>query len=502
VNAGVLALAAVLTMTETRLVLNGPASEAFNATERYIDLEGGIRASKTTPAVAWIGAACVEYPGINCLVSRWTDEALSVQLKPAWRAMAQMMGLELKWNATEQYDEVVLTVPSRVYLRGLRSSEDTNRYGKFRGLTIAKGLVDQAEELPFDVWQELKGRLSQPNYPQQLMITPQPVNEDHWIAREFPTDNSRIEQGYRYIHTNVYHNRSIVGDAYIRELESAYPLGSAQRRTLLEGHRGLAVHGEAVYAGYFNRRVHVDDTIRMNPQLPLLEAWDFGHSHPCVVWAQILPIGTLQILGAVMGHNLYLEDFAPIAMGYRAQWCPNPMEVWSTGDPAGLMASNQGLSSTVSQILSEQGVALKRIDGANQPEIRYQAIQAISQYMRRTALDGNPAFRIHPRAAVVSADGVKHLPFLVDGFEAGYVWDTRQIIGTKAGVRRPKKDGYYDHGQNCCEYVQIGFGVSQPTQTSVKLNERRALRHAQRDEDVYDRRVRIQTTRTSGRGGY
>lgn len=499
-NAALILLCAVFSMSDvTKLVLNGPASEAFNATEMYVDLEGGIRASKTTPGVAKVGAWCVKYPGINCFVSRWTDEALAVQLKPAWRSMAQQMGLELKWNSAEQYDEVILTTPSRVYLRGLRSSEDTNRYGKFRGLNLALGYLDQAEEVPFDVWQELKGRLSQPNYPKQFLITPQPVNEDHWIARQFPIDNGNLADGYRYIHTNVYHNRAVVGDAYIRELESAYPLGSAQRRTLLEGHRGLAVHGEAVYAGYFNRQVHVREDVKINPNLPLLEAWDFGHSHPCVVWMQILPIGAIQILGAVMGHNLYLEDFAPIAMSYRAQWCPNPMEVWSTGDPAGLMASNQGLSSTVSQILAEHGIALKRIDGANAPEIRYQAIQGISQYMRRTSLDGQPAFRIHPRAAIVSADGVKHLPFLVDGFEAGYVWDTRQIIGAKAGIRRPRKDGYYDHGQNCVEYGQIGFGVAQPTQGSVKQAERRAVRHAQRDEDEFDRPKRRVG---SGRGGY
>jgi hypothetical protein len=150
------------------------------------------------------------------------------------------------------------------------------------------------------------------------------------------------------------------------------------------------------------------------------------------------------------------------------------------------------------EILAEHGIALKRIDGANQPEIRYGAIQALSQYMRRSSLDGQPAFRIHPRAAIVSADGVKHLPFLVDGFEAGYVWDTRQVVGLKAGIRRPRKDGYYDHGQNCVEYAQIGFGVSQPTQTSVKKAEQRAIRHAQKDCDEADRPMR----RSGGRGGY
>jgi hypothetical protein len=48
---------------------------------------------------------------------------------------------------------------------------------------------------------------------------------------------------------------------------------------------------------------------------------------------------------------------------------------------------------------------------------------------------------------------------MVDGFEAGYVWDTRSAASTSTpSTPRPLKDGYYDHGQNCLEYAVLAFG--------------------------------------------
>jgi hypothetical protein len=48
--------------------------------------------------------------------------------------------------------------------------------------------------------------------------------------------------------------------------------------------------------------------------------------------------------------------------------------------------------------------------------------------------------------------------FLADGFEAGYVWDEHTVSVGNKQVRRPKKDGWYEHGQNCAEYLELNFG--------------------------------------------
>ena len=47
----------------------------------------------------------------------------------------------------------------------------------------------------------------------------------------------------------------------------------------------------------------------------------------------------------------------------------------------------------------------------------------------------------------------------MDGFEAGYVWAESQVTGSSTpNTRRPLKDGYYDHSQNCLEYIVLAFG--------------------------------------------
>jgi len=47
----------------------------------------------------------------------------------------------------------------------------------------------------------------------------------------------------------------------------------------------------------------------------------------------------------------------------------------------------------------------------------------------------------------------------VDGFGAGYVRDAKSTKGTtNPNTRRPLKDGYYDHGQNCVKDIALMFG--------------------------------------------
>jgi hypothetical protein len=496
--------------TDLRIKLTPIQARALTATAPFVDLEGGIRAAKSTAANIKKHRLVTEYPGIHLLHARWTDEDTMGELVPKWRDFARQVGLQLRWHPDEQYDEVLGTTGpsghnSRVYVRGLRSSESANPYKAIRGLDLAWFHVEQAEELPAGYWAELVGRLSQIGYPHGGWLTPQPVNYKHWIDDEFPEDNHI--PGHLYLRTNCYDNIANVGRDYIAQLEAEYPLGSAKRRTLLEGRRGLATPGEPVYAGYFRRELHLDPTLRMHPSSPLLEGWDFGHTAPCVTWWQWLPIGRFQFLGAVMGSDMYLEDFAPIALRYRGEWCRDPMEVWSVGDPAGLDVSNQGTVTTkVRDILAMHGVHPISQSHANRPEVRYQAIQTIGGLMRRLALDGRPSLLCVPdRQVIVSQDGAKETPFLTDGFEAGYVWDTRQLVGVSAQIRRPKKDGTYDHSQNATEYIALAFGgEAQPTQADVAKIARREQRRAQVDYDPDDppRGRRRVTVGISGRGGY
>ena len=471
--------------------------QVLEATQRYLDVEGAIRSGKSYVSVLKFVQRANNEPGVQLLIARWSESDLEAQLKPLWRDMAKAWGLRLRWHADEQYDEVVQT-GARVYLRGLKASESTSRYAKFRGLTLAGILVDQAEELPYDIYSELKGRLSQPGYAHQLIVTPNPPSEGHWLANEFPEDNRKAS--HRYVRFTLRDNLVNLGLDTVEAIEAAYPQGTSQHRRLIEGRRGLANQGEPVYRGYFDRALHVQ-TVDMDPEVALLESWDYGHSFPCVVWGQRLPWGETRYLGGVMGQGMFLPDFAQVAMRYRAEWFPNPLEVRSTGDPAGEAASNQGVPQRAIDVLRELGIMVTSTPAANHIEKRNYAIQQQAAAMQRRTRQGE-AFRVNPRFVLVTPHGIKHTEVLVDAFEAGYVWDERVFSNTLSpSTRRPKKDGFYDHCMNCSEYMELAFGFSQPSRVEIRKLDQQALRNAQKDHDPYDRRQQRVLVGAQRRGG-
>lgn len=451
------------------------------ATDRFVDFEGAIRAGKTTPLVWKIINYCVNYPGIQCMLCRWTGDALDAQLKPKFyeECPKELLG---KWNAKEEFQE--FQNGSRVYIRSLKSSDDTARYAKFAGLTLAVIGVDQPEELPADIYYALKGRLSQPGYPQQMLITPNPPASDHWITVEFPEENTI--KNHKYLHTSVYDNRSVLGDEYIEELEREYPVGSAMRRRMIEGLRGLSMVGDAVYGKVFSRDLHVQ-MVEYMPDFALIESWDFGQKHPAVTWSQFTPNGCWNFLGEWMGTRKFLDEAVPAVAALRAELFPNVTALKVCCDPAGAGTQGHGIRQTAVDVLNKHlrqlygpAVGAKYTQNANRPEKREWAIQQISGYMSRI-IQGRPAFLVHPRCAI-----------LIDGCEAGYVFDDRKFINAAyPNIRRPKKDGYYDHLQNTMEYTMLNYG------TGVVQIERK------RPEPDYDEDdMRPRATRRRGRVGY
>src|SRR3990167_5615215 len=321
-----------------------PATLFLRATQPYVDLEGAFRSQKSTALCRKVLRYCQEYEGIHTGLTRWTQDGLDAQLRPRWREICALFGVPTKWHPDEEFDE--FQNGSRCYLRALKASEDTGRYSKLAGLTLAVLGIDQAEEVPEDVYRAyVPARLSQIGFPHQVLLTPNPPDHQHWLGREFVETTSDTDK--LYLHTSVYDNRHNLGDVYVHSLEKAYPEGTAQHRTFVLGLRGLGVKGDPVYKGQFLRRLHVNPALVPNPALEVYEAWDFGHGHPCVVWGQFPPLGGFSLLGGVQGENMLVYQFAPKVLEYRATWFHSSTEFRSTGDPAGAAQNNQGTSRSV-----------------------------------------------------------------------------------------------------------------------------------------------------------
>jgi hypothetical protein len=97
-------------------------------------------------------------------------------------------------------------------------------------------------------------------------------------------------------------------------------------------------------------------------------------------------------------------------------------------------------------------------------------VERMAAQMRKRAADRSEAFVVNSdpdRWLTTSAQSTAPDRFLADGFEAGYVWDEHMVSVGNKQVRRPKKDGWYEHGMNCCEYLELNFG-NQPMKVKVK----------------------------------
>ena len=469
----------------------------------YVNLEGAVRAGKSTPCAAKLARYAVKYPGINMAAARWTQDALDAQVKPLWRSVAASRGLHLEWHGDEGYDEVVGT-GSRVYLRGIHASEDTQRYSKLAGLTLAVLWIDQPEEISNDdedvILAYVPARMSQVGYPHEVWLTPNPVGNDHWVAQWFPLDDPR--PNYHLIHTSIYDNRHILGDAYITDMEERHPEGSAFRLRFIDGKRGLGISGKPVYAGYFSKALrfegqrvpwHVRPRVLYDRRFPVFEGWDFGYTHPAVLWTQFIE-GQWRILSELLGTNQSVDDFADEALRYRGELFPDAYRIESVCDPAGFSKGSQGQKQTAVEVLLEKGVIVADFDtvkGYNHPQTEFGAIQSTMKLLRQT-VRGQPAVLIDERCVNFAL-----------GMEAGYIWSDRQYAGTLGSVKTPdkKRDTEYNHLQDCWLYTLLRFGgasmtVEQATRQQARIQSQ-ALRRSQQDTDPH----RWQTP-IARRGGY
>lgn len=513
--------------------------------DRCWDIEGSARSAKSWGAGFWIRKLAFKYPGIQIFYCRYKDEGL-IALRDIWAKVNAFFPPEFRprWNSEDhswdfQNGETVGDVytGSRVFLSSIKVSEASDSasiHGKYKSKTIAVVIIEEAQEVPKSNYVGLKERLSQSrtpdgqpfDYPLKIVLVHNSVDEDHWIAKEFPLDGmgNCTKEGHRHIRADLYSNAKNLGAKVIEGYETDYPVGHIHRPTMIEGKRGPVLIGTPVYGAIFKRPLHVSLAVEFEPYYPLLEGWDFGSEKPAVVWAQyIRHKARLQILGAVKGSELFLEQFAPKVLEIRQRWFGEDSQIvggirtWC--DPTGA-TGNQGMQYTAVSHLRELGVMAqpaKASEGskdANDAEVRDKAIQTIGGYILRVDVDGNQAFRMHPRCLVVERDKAGNIEerdsdLAVKAFEAGYIWGDKAPSDDKPNIRKPKKGTNYDDLMNALEYIVTGEQI--PAAPSVKMlahaaaqyqtapqreilrkqiEDARLLRLQQRDRDPSERRLR------------
>ncbi len=458
----------------------------------YKDMEGAVGSGKTT-APAWM---LVEYatgfPGIFMAICAWTDEMLgppkTTFLQAAREAGFSVDAGNLTWHGGqgEEYYEFE-GYGSRVYVRSLRASEEDMRYMKLAGLSLSILWIDQPEPVPKDVYDAyIPARMRQPGYPHEIWLSPNPLDDDHWLSREFPTEDAYAKPHHHYIHVALRDNVANVGEQFVLDMEAAHPPGSVTHNLQVAGHRGASLMGVPGYKGVCDEELHVDGRVRFDPRYPLLEGWDFGQEKPAVSWWQYLEhIGALRSLGSVKGESLFLEDFAPRVVDIRQRWFPTLRSslndgkagVWTWCDPNGA-TNTTGSQHTAVSMLLDYDVSAQYDGHANQAPVRGTAIQVIAGFMRRIAKDGSPAFLMHPRCIELVTNKYgdieeRETRLMMSAFKVGYVWSELLASDANPNVRKPKKGTRYDDLMNSGEYVVIGMKLTVPKEQQMVQAEQR-----------------------------
>lgn len=433
----------------------GPIAQFMQDTTAEIDLEGALSSGKTT-ACLWKVFNSLHHPdhaGIHWWIGRYGDGETQTKVRPAFEEVCQIAGSVPQWSAKElSYD---FPNGSKCFAYGLKSPDALSRYSKMRGMGVAGIYNDQTEELPEDFSLELRLRLRQRGFPHQLIFSPNPPNVTHWLAQQFPESNPNPNRKYYAI--SIYDNAHNLPAELLQAALDAYPVEHAKHRSVILGKRGMNVAGVPVYKGAFVRAIH-EALAEYDPRLVLEIALDFGKHHPCVIFRQRSALGQVRFLGGILGQNLYLDDFIAIVLRYLSDWFPSAHVEWCS-DPAGAADTSHGTQGAI-KTLRAQGIQPRYVADSNSPGIRGALIERIASQMRKRGADREEAVVVSnsERWLVISERSTVIDRFLADAFEAGYVWDEHMVSVGNKQVRKPKKDGWYEHGMNCAEYLEANFG--------------------------------------------
>ncbi len=428
-----------------------------------IDVEGARMSAKTWTISEKVRRSCLKYPGIWWLINRYSGTETENQLRPQFLKVCRSQGTEPEWNS----DESAYWFPekdgkvSKVFAFGLRTQSKDQRFAKIRGSGFAGVWNDQSEELPEDIGTEIRALVRQPGFPHQLIFSPNPPNEDHFLADQFPDEQDL--PGRKYYRLSLYDNRHNLEKGTIEKMEAAYPPTHAKYKSLILGMRGPNITGTPVYEHAFLRSLHVEP-IALDRDSPLLEAIHFGQKHPVWVAAQRSYFGGLAVLGSIIGKKMFLDDFLPIVQKHRAEWFSEAKGVKTCCDPPPAKGAEDIRFSNIA-ILKEFGFTPTWTPNSNAPDVRESIIQSIGGMMkRRHGL--HQAFQIHSdpsRFLMASTAVIKHTKLFTDSIEGSYVWDENQVSVANKKTRQPKQDDLIEGSMRCLENIVSNYCALQIT---------------------------------------
>lgn len=447
----------------------------------YVGMCGASRSSKTVLLVNEVIDHALRFPGYKGLLSRWTDEATLTILRPDFYNIVNDHYDPRLLGVPEHYDGPHITSRgwvasekrqffsngSSVYITGLKSGDDANRYAAFDGMSLHGIYVSQAEELPKDVFERLYTRLSMPGFPRLFLFEMNPVYPDFYLFKEYDPKDGVRPADHAFYYLSVYDNRENLPPGFIESLEQRYPPGHPLRQRLIEGKSGLSVTGDPLIgAALFNHDLHVSEKLaQYDPKWPLIISYDPGHSHPCLTWAQVDGFGRERVLDVLIGTEIGADDFFIEAFQRQRNTFGEVKRVEACADKAAQQRHGND-PKTEWDIFKEHLRPWKITPKTGVVASKTFLIERLRSRFTRL-IRGEPAIVFHPRCE-----------YLIEGMAGGWV---KREPTTLRPTQETPVDNFYAHGADTLLYIDMHFGPGVRKITST-------------DDEDRPRRVRRRTT--------
>jgi hypothetical protein len=161
------------------------AATFLGATEDRICYSGEFGSGKTSMSVYKCYNSLMAYPGLQLIVLRNLYRELKTATIPdffdcIWGAPEAPKPSQAKWNASDYH--LVFPNKSKVLFF---AADKKNQISTLRGLHPGMLWIDQGENIPEDIYVIACGRVRQKGMPCQVIDTPNPGGDGHYLRRDF-----------------------------------------------------------------------------------------------------------------------------------------------------------------------------------------------------------------------------------------------------------------------------------------------------------------------------
>lgn len=464
----------------TKFTFYGAAETLLTSTAPEILISGAAGTGKSLACLQKLHQACLDYPGVRCLIIRKTRASLTESALFTFETFVLGADHPLTYG---RGGDVLAREARRVYLYPNGSEIVVGGLDKAtRILSTEFDLiyVQEAIELDENDWEILTTRIGRRNKSpySQLLADTNPDSPMHWLKQRADRSDTVLVEG-RHEDNPLLYNREThawtpMGLDYLARLDKL----TGKRYERLRWGRWVLAQG-AVYTTW-DTGVHLINHFDPPREWRRIRIIDFGYSHPFVChWIALDPDGRMFLY-----REIYMTGRIVADHGEQIK----TLSVYPDRTPEHIEATICDHDAEDRATLARAGI--KTIPAQKEVSVGIQAVQA----RLRVADDGRPRFFVMRDCLVERDETLEEakLPWCTQHEFPGYVW-ARSKDGTSK--EDPVKED--DHGMDCVRY-----GIMYVDHRPKRQMGQRATRGLGQSIDRFKREQRSPARRRRLGGGY